>query len=186
MQNACALTLAPTMVPWGGARTGTPAGPDSWPGGTEMGKALGGGGLVLLAFLMLSGFLRSHVNPWAPATLIALLVAVVLPLGVGIFLLAGVLGAGSKIDRRREELRHQTLQAEILRLAACHGGKLTVVEVTTELAIDPKSAEEALDALAVRESAEVELTESGIMVYAFRGLEHLKEEKARSKRILDA
>ena len=142
--------------------------------------------MLLIAAIMLWGFFRSGLNPWAPATLIAVLIAVVLPAAGGSYLLAVVLGAGERIARRQEELRLQTLEAEILRLATRRGGKLTVVEVTAELAVDKATADKALDALAVRELAEMELTEAGNIVYSFRRLEELPEQKERARRILDA
>ncbi len=150
------------------------------------GKVLGGGALVLLALFMVAGFLRSAVNPWAPATLLALLVAVVLPAAGGVWLLVSAFGGGGRIARRQEELRLRTLQAEILRIAPRLGGKLTVVEVTAELAVDPKLAEAALHDMAVRELADVELAESGHLVYSFKRIQNLPDEKDRAKRVLDA
>ncbi len=155
-------------------------------GEVRNGKAVGGGALLLVAGLMLWGFFRSGLNPWAPATFIAILIAVVLPAGAGSYLLAIALGAGSRIAQRQEDLRLQTLEAEILRLATRKGGKLTAVEVTAELAVDKASADKALDALAVRELAEMELTEAGSIVYSFRNLENLPDQKERAKGILDA
>ncbi len=155
-------------------------------GKVRNGKAFGGGALLLVAGLMLWGFFRSGLNPWAPATLIAVLIAVVIPAAAGSYLLAIALGAGRRIAQRQEDLRLQTLEAEILRLATRKGGKLTSVEVTAELAVDKASADKALDALAVRELAEMELTDAGNLVYSFRNLENLPGQKERAKRILDA
>lgn len=150
------------------------------------GKLVGGGALLVLALFMFLGFIRSHVNPWAPATLLAVLVAVVLPAAFGAWLLVGHFGAGGRIARRQEELRLRTLQAEILRIAPRLGGKITAVEVVAELAVDSKTAEAALHDMAVRELADVELAESGHMVYSFKRIANLPDEKDRAKRVLDA
>ncbi len=150
------------------------------------GKLYGGGALVAIALFMVLGFLRSHVNPWAPATLVAVLVAVVLPAAVGAWLLAGHFGTGGRIAARKDALRLRTLQAEILRIAPRMGGKITAVEVTAELAVDSKTAEAALHDMAVRELADVELAESGHMVYSFKRIQNLPDEKDRAKRVLDA
>ena len=53
------------------------------------------------------------------------------------------------------------------------------------MAITPEAAKDALDALALREQAELEITESGVIVYAFHDVRHL-EEKSRAKGVLDA
>jgi hypothetical protein len=79
----------------------------------------------------------------------------------------------------------QTLEAEVLRLAKQKGGKLTVVEVMTDLALDSDAAKEVLDSMAGKSLAEVELTESGIIVYAFYEVRHLQD-KESAKGVLDA
>jgi hypothetical protein len=150
-----------------------------------LGKLLGGSGLLLIALLMLVGFLRSDVSASAPATLVAVLIGVVLPAGGGVALLASHFGAGRRIGERREQLRRQTLESEILRLAGQRGGKLTMVEVVTELAVTPEAATAALNALMIRDLAEIQITDSGVLVYAFRDIQHLPE-KAGSRDILDA
>ena len=93
-----------------------------------MGKLWGGGALLALALFMVAGFLRSGADPFALTTLFALLIAIGLPAVGGSLLLARHFGVGRRIGRRREELRRDTLEAEILRMAARHEGRLTVVE----------------------------------------------------------
>ena len=150
-----------------------------------MSRLIGSALLLLLSLFMLVGFLGSSASLAAPATLAALVITVGLPL-VG----AGVLASGhfrgrGRIAHRREELRRQTIESEILRLAARHSGRLTAVEVATEMAISPEAAKEALDSLALREQAELEITESGVIVYSFHDVRHL-EQKSRAKGVLDA
>jgi hypothetical protein len=148
-----------------------------------VGRIFGGGGLILLALFMLIGFLRAEVTSGL-ATTIAFLVAVVLPAVGGIALLRRPLGAGGRLAERRDRLRRQTLDAEVLRLAAGRGGRLTVVEVVTELAVSTDAARESLDSLARHEVADLEVTDSGTIVYAFRDVQNLAE-KERAKGILD-
>ncbi|MDH3601901.1 MAG: hypothetical protein OEU26_20000, partial [Candidatus Tectomicrobia bacterium] len=89
------------------------------------------------------------------------------------------------LEHRKERLRQRTLEAEILRLAAHRGGKLTVVEVVSELAVEPDTAKQALDALLGQSLAEIELTDSGVLVYTFYDIQHLAEKRA-SKGVFDA
>jgi hypothetical protein len=149
-------------------------------------KVAGGVALLLLASLMGIGFLRSGLDPFAPATFFALLLVVVAPAAGGAALLWHAAGAGGRIAKRQEALRLRTLQSEIMRLAPRLGGKVTAVEVVSELAVDTKTAEAALHDLAVRELADVELAESGHMVYSFQRIQNLDDEKKRAKNVLDA
>ena len=59
------------------------------------------------------------------------------------------------------------------------------MEVVGELALTPEAAKEALDAFHARELAEIEITDSGVLVYAFHDIQRLRE-KAYSKGLLDA
>lgn len=150
-----------------------------------MARLIGGGSLLLLSLFMLLGFFRSDVTLSAPTTAFALIITVALPAAAGAALLAGKLGYRRKLANRKEQLRLQTMDAEILRLAGKHNGKLTVVEVVSELAVTPETAKRALEAMHMRELAEIEITDSGVLVYAFHDIQRLSE-KPYSKGILDA
>lgn len=149
-----------------------------------MGKLIGGGALLLVALLMLVGFLRADVDPSAPATILALLIGVVVPAGAGVALIRARLRAGGAASQRREQLVRETLAAEVLRLAGQHDGRLTVVEVVTELAVPPETAKEALDGLMTRDFADLEVTDSGVLVYVFGDVRDLPE-KAKSRGLLE-
>jgi hypothetical protein len=150
-----------------------------------VGRLIGGSTLLLLSLFMLLGFLRSDATLAAPTTIMALLISVGLPAAGGVALLAGRLGYRRRLSQRKEQLRQQTLDAEILRIAERHGGKITVVEVVRELAVTSDAAKQALDALHERELAEIEITDSGVLVYAFHDLQRLHE-KPYAKGVLDA
>lgn len=143
-----------------------------------MGRLLGGFTLLAVALFMVVGFLRADVNPAALRTMVALLIGAGLPAVGGSWLLARHFGVGRRIGRRREELRRDTLEAEILKMAARHGGRITVVEVAGELAVPTGTAEELLNELMRRELAEIEITDSGLLVYAFHDLRHLSEKES--------
>ena len=144
-----------------------------------MGRLLGGFALLAVALFMVVGFLRADVDQAALRTMFALLIGAGLPAAGGSWLLARHFGIGRRIDRRREELRRDTLEAEILKMAERHGGRLTAVEVAGELAVPATTAEELLNELMRRELAEIEITDSGLLVYAFHDLRHLSENVVR-------
>jgi hypothetical protein len=117
-------------------------------------------------------------------TAIALVIGAGLPAAGGVALLRGHFGAGRALALRRDQLRRQTLDSEVLRLAGRRSGKLTVVEVVTELGVSTEDAKESLDGLMMRELAELEITDAGMLVYRFREVEQLRD-KERSRGLLD-
>ena len=139
-------------------------------------------GLLALAGLMLLGFLRSDLSIGSPATIGALLVAVVLPAVGGIALIRGI-GSGDRA--RRASLRQQTIEAEVMKLAIQQRGKLTALEVATALALPEDETKLALDAMVEREIADIEITDEGVIVYTFQSAQQLGS-KDTSRGILDA
>jgi hypothetical protein len=150
-----------------------------------MGRIAGAVALFLLSAFMLLGFLRSDAAIGSPATIAALIIAVGLPAAGGILLIRSRFPRRNQLAARREQLRQQTFESEILRLAAQRQGRLTVVEVMSEFAIPLEQANALLESLVVRELADVEVTDSGVVVYAFHDIKHLAD-KPRAKGILDA
>ncbi|HEU4557627.1 MAG TPA: hypothetical protein VFS20_07245 [Longimicrobium sp.] len=150
-----------------------------------MNKLIGAAGLALLALLMLVGFLNSSLSLAAPATLAALAITVGLPAAGAALLVRGHYGEKARLTGRKAELRRNTIDAEILRLAARRQGQLTAVEVATELAMTPDDAAEALKQLGIRGQADVQVTDDGVLVYSFYDLRHLSG-KSTAKGILDA
>jgi hypothetical protein len=130
-----------------------------------VGRKIGGAALLLVAALMLLGFGRSSAGLASPTALFAVLLTVVLPAAGGIALLRGSLGGNSK--KRMAQLRQQTIDAEILRLAMQHQGRLTAVEVASALALDGAEAKSALDDLVNRQVADLEVSDEGVLIYTF-------------------
>ena len=130
-----------------------------------MNRKIGGGVLLFIAALMLLGFFRSGAALFSPTAIFALLITVALPAYGGVALLRGALGGTSK--GRMQALRQQTIDAEILKLAMAHQGRLTEVEVASALALPAGEAKLSLEGLVAREVADLEVTDDGILVYTF-------------------
>ena len=150
-----------------------------------MNKLYGAAGLALLAVLMLAGFFNSTLPVSAPATLAALALTVGLPAAGAALLARGHFAERSRLGGRKAQLRAQVVDAEILRLAGRHAGRLTAVEVATALSMRPEDAAEALKALGIRGQADVEVTSDGVLVYSFYDVRHLSG-KHTAKGVLDA
>jgi hypothetical protein len=138
--------------------------------------------LLVLAGLMLLGFLKSNAPLAAPATIAALVITVVAPVIGGVAMLRGRDLARS---RRLDQLRQQTIEAEILRLAVQERGRLTAVEVSSGLGITPEAAKDTLDAMVARDVADIAVSDRGVVVYTFHDAKYL-EGKGDAKGVLDA
>lgn len=141
--------------------------------------------LLLIALFMTIGFLKARPDAGTAAVLLTVLIAIVLPAAGGLYLWWTTFADRAALAERRERLRRQTLEAELLKLARRRGGKLMVVEAAAELAFDAETLEETLNAMAARGLCDVELSESGVMVYAFYDVRHLDEKEA-ARGVLDA
>ncbi len=150
-----------------------------------MGKRITGSALLLVALFMLAGFLKAEPAAGAAAIAVTLMIAVAAPAAAGAYLWWSSFAEDRALAGRRESLRRQTLEAELLKLAGRHGGKLTVVEAVAELAFDAATVEQALGAMAADGLAELEVSDAGVLVYAFYDLQHL-DGKADARGVLDA
>jgi hypothetical protein len=150
-----------------------------------VGKLGGGAALVVLALFMLVGFLQSDAEASGAVRALTLLLTVGLPGVAGAMLLRSHFSAPGQLAQRKDALRQQTMESEILRLAGQKGGKLMLVEVVSALALPQASAKELLDGMVMRELADVEVTDSGVLVYSFHDIRHLSE-KSTSRGVLDA
>jgi hypothetical protein len=148
-------------------------------------KLIGAAGLALLALFMLAGFLNSEIALSGGTTLAALALTVGLPAAGAVLLARGHYAEKSRLTGRKAELRQNTIDAEILRLAGERGGQLTAVEVATALSMTPESAAESLKSLGIRGQADVQVTDDGVLVYSFYDVRHLGG-KSTAKGVLDA
>lgn len=141
--------------------------------------------LVVFALVMTMGYLESG-RAWhdEPATAVAVVLLVVLPLLAAAFLTRQHYDLQRDRGDRTARRRDQTIESELLNLAAAKGGRLTAVELAMHLAITPEAATEALDRLALRGQAAYEVTDAGVIVYAFHDLIHLGG-KDSAKGVLD-
>jgi hypothetical protein len=148
-----------------------------------MQKLWGAGGLTALSLFMLMGFLNRDI-PFGPSGLTAFGLMVVLPAAGAALLVRSHLQGRRVGAGQRDAIRLQTIRSEVLRLAARKAGKLTVPEVMGELAIDKTTTETALEALHLEELAEIQVTDSGMIVYEFPHIRRLGE-KDSARGVLD-
>ena len=149
-----------------------------------MGKTWGAAALLILSLFMLLGFIRVAADGISAAEVIAFVIVVLLPLGFGIKLLRDRFGRDKRVEANKADMRNRTLNAEVLRLAGTHGGKLTIVEVVTALAITSDEAKRVLDNLALEGHADFQVTDSGVVVYDFKEIRRM-DDKSSARGILE-
>ncbi len=141
--------------------------------------------LIGISLFMLLGFSQTDYKHGLGAEIAAFVFMVAFPMVGGALLIRSHYRKKVTLARNKEALRKQAMESQILKLAAKKGGKLTVVEVVSETMLNLATAKEILDSLVHQSLASVEITDSGVIVYAFYDVAHL-DEKARAKGILDA
>jgi hypothetical protein len=135
-----------------------------------MGKKLAAFALLGLAAFMLIGFLGSDSPAGGGARIAAFVIAVVLPAAFGIAMLRSA-PRGNAV--RMQQLRQQTIDSEILRLAIAHQGQLTAVEISSALGLPEPDVQRSLEEMVRREVADMDVTDDGVLVYTFHDAKHL-------------
>lgn len=118
------------------------------------------------------------------AILIVGLIFVGLPVGLAIRLLRG---PRKKVPPPPKPTQGPSynLEVEVLKLARRLEGRLTAMEVVTELGVGIVEAEAVLKSFNDRGIAGLLISDSGLLVYSFRDLEYL-DEKDSARSLLDA
>ena len=141
--------------------------------------------LVGVSLFMLLGFASADLAVSGLVKTLTLLVSVGIPGTAGVTILMKHFRGGKRLENRREQLRLQTQEAELLRMAGENAGRLTVVEVVRELAMTHIDAETLLKSTVHSGVSEIEITDDGLLVYRFPDVQMLGG-KSSSKGVLDA
>lgn len=151
-----------------------------------MNKLFGGIGCLSLSVFMLLGFAKADLSDQS-----TVVKAMTFGLGVGLPMTAGI-GLVQSHQRDRKLLatrivnsRLIALRSEILKIAQANQGKLTEIEVISELGIEQAVAQEVLTNLCQQDLAEIEMTDSGLLVYVFPDIQQIPN-KHSSRGLLDA
>lgn len=148
--------------------------------------------LIALSLFLLLGFVEADLaDRGFLVAALTFVIAVALPAVGGMLLFFGIRRTSSGRREKREARRRQTLEAEVLRLATARAAgesgacKLTAVELASALTVDLETATATLQDLHRRSVAELELTDDGTIVYAFRDLAGPRQKNA-ARAVLDA
>lgn len=93
-------------------------------------------------------------------------------------------GVGIALVRNGRSRSKFVLQSEILRLAEEQHGRITVLEAAAAFGIPVEEAKGVLEAFVISGVADLEVSESGTVIYSFAELQR-PEEKSRTKGLLE-
>ena len=136
-----------------------------------MARIVSGAALIILSLFMLLGFFNADSEAGFATQGLLFLILVVAPAVGGGALIYTMVRARRSSQERIEQLRRQTQEAEVLKLALEKGGKLTVAYVMSETSLDARTAEDRLLALVTQGFGDFDAAESGTIVYSFYGME---------------
>mgnify|MGYP003573460007 CR=1 FL=1 len=110
-----------------------------------------------------------------------------LSIGLALVILGGILWLLSKrLDEAARAVRRRRQENRILRLARDRGGRLMVTETAADTELTVVEAEEILKSLAEGGFVELEVTDSGLVVYRFPEVLYEHEKHGSSERIWGA
>lgn len=151
-----------------------------------MNKLFGGIGCLSLSAFMLLGFSRADLSDQSAAVrAMTFGVGVALPMVAGVSLVCSYRRDRNRLASRVANDRLLAIRSEVLRLAQQQQGKLTEIEVISELGVEQAVANKALTELCHQDLANLEMTDSGLVVYTFPDIQQLPQ-KHTSRGLLDA
>ena len=122
--------------------------------------------ILLLGFSVFTfiKFLNAEL-PQADVAITAVLLSSVLPAIAGLAFLIAFFRQKQQMDRRKNAIQEQNLNADIIRLADRKGSKLTIFEVMAEFGLNAEDAEHALNGLIMKRLAKRTVNDAGTFIY---------------------
>lgn len=85
----------------------------------------------------------------------------------------GKLSYGKAVENKN----YETPEKSIVKIAKKHNNKITIIDVIRETSLSSEQAEDTLKKLASRGLAEIDVKESGTVVYVFRDVDSVIDEE---------
>lgn len=126
---------------------------------------------LLFCWMAIYDLLNPGNTDTEPGVLIGLLIFFSITLGAGIFMML----KGSWRYKRR---KYEKIEREILSLIAQKGGRITPEEIALNSQMSVEDAKVHLDRMCENGSGELQVTESGRLVYVFLGFITADEKKS--------
>jgi hypothetical protein len=144
--------------------------------GEKMKKLIGGGVLIFVGGFMLLGFAVSlSKNPADMGDLIAALLFVVAPMGIGGALIRSHFKDKQKALQEKEDVVYKQREKQIIRLAQQKGGRLSIPEIAVDTSMSTEEAEKFMQELTAKGFVDMQVTDSGVIVYEFYEIAHKNE-----------
>lgn len=143
-----------------------------------MKKLIGGGISIFVGAFMLLGFTVSFSEKGGSADIgdvVAIVLFIIAPIALGTGLIRSHLRAKRKALEAREKLAYSKRERQVLRLAQQKGGRLTIPEIAADTSLTTQEAEEFMRRLVTNGYVNMDVTETGVIVYEFYEIAHRGE-----------
>lgn len=141
-----------------------------------MKKLIGGGVLIFAGLVMLLGFIVNLTkNPVEFGDLVAALLFGGAPITIGGALIRSHFKDKQKALQGKEDALQKQREKQIIRLAQQKGGRLTIPEIAVDTSMSTEEAEEFMRELVSKGYVDMQVTDSGVIVYEFYEIAHKNE-----------
>lgn len=140
-------------------------------------KSIAGGLLIAFGAFFLLGFSVSvsrGASPFAIGNIIGVLVLSVTPIAGGGMLIRSHIKHKQLALRAREKDEYARHEKEIIRIAQKRGGRISIPEVVAETSMSTDEADQVLREMTTKGYVDMQVTESGVIVYEFYEIAHRK------------
>ena len=97
---------------------------------------------------------------------------VVAPIGIGGLMLLSHFLEKRKALQGQQKALHNQQEKQVIRLAQQKGGRLTIPEIAVETSMTTAEAEEFMQEMASKGYVNMEVTDTGVIVYEFYEIAH--------------
>ncbi len=141
-----------------------------------MKKLIGGGVFTFGGAFMLLGFaVNLSKNPADIGDFIGALLLVVAPIGIGGALIRSHFKDKQKALQEQKNVLYEQLERQIIRLAQKKGGRLSIPEIAVDTTMNTEEAEKFMQELTAKGFVDMQVTDSGVIVYEFYEIAHKNE-----------
>ncbi len=137
-----------------------------------MNKLIGGGVCMFIGLFMLFGFLATPKEFSLIVSLMYGLLLIAAPIAGGGLLIRSHFTAKRKALQDTQKVLQEQQEREIIRLAQKKGGRLTIPEIAADTSLGTSEAEETMKEMTSKGYVDMQVTESGVIVYEFYEIAH--------------
>ena len=140
-----------------------------------MKKLISGGILIFIGLFMFLGFAVNISKKGFALDIgdvVAILLFVIAPVAVGGLLIRSHFAEKRRALQDQQKTLQERYEKQIIRLAQKKGGRLTIPEIAADTSLNTTEAEEFMREMTTRGYVDMQVTDSGVIVYEFYEIAH--------------